>query len=147
DSVIDTYRFERRQLSSKMELSPTVIQHLELFENYRGLEEGSLLNAIDRTKTSIGSRLLRQWLSFPETNIEIIETRQNQISHWMENSFLLKEIRSTLHEVGDLERRLGRLSLSTCNARDLLSLGSSIRAGLQAMAIQHRVFQTSPQDA
>jgi len=49
--------FEFRKLHERLQLSPTVLRHLEIFENYRGDFHGSLMSAIQKTKTSSGTRM------------------------------------------------------------------------------------------
>lgn len=127
EEVLSTLRkFERRETSGCLDLSPTVIRHLEIFETYLGDEQGSLCKAIDRTKTSSGSRLLRSWLRFPSTKVEKINQRLNNVEFWKNQVANLKKLREQLGLIGDLERRLGKISNPSCNPRDILSLASSL---------------------
>lgn len=122
--------FESRSWKSRLHLSPTVLRHLEIFQTYKGEGIGSLFHAVDRTQTSIGRRLLRQWLSFPLTEEAAISDRQNGVQAWRAKPAELKRVRQALSGMGDLERRLGKMPHATCNARDLQSLGASVEAGL-----------------
>ena len=125
--------FEKRETEHRLGLSQTTLRHLEIFANYKGGEQGSLFKAIDRTRTSAGSRLLRQWLSFPLRNKAQITERQKKITAFREHMLELKKVRETLAGMGDLERRLGKIAQPQCHARDLLSLALSIQNGLGAM--------------
>jgi DNA mismatch repair protein MutS len=123
--------FETRILAQRMILSPRVLRHLEIFETYRGDKKGSLLATLDRTKTAFGARLLRQWMSFPLTDIESIENRLKHIDYWRERSPLMKKVRDLLGLMGDLERRIVKLSNPGANARDLRAVAQSLNSGLE----------------
>jgi DNA mismatch repair protein MutS len=127
--------FERRNLKKRLDLSPTVLRHLEMFSTYRGDGIGSLFQAIDRTKTSAGARLLRQWLSFPLTDETEILARQAQVAKWIQDPGKLKTLREVFGKMGDIERRLGKISQPQCNARDLVALSQSIEAGVAALEL------------
>ncbi len=125
--------FVKRHKAGKICLSSLAIRHLEIFETYQGEREGSLLHAVDRTKTSVGARQLRRWLSFPETLGSIIEERLDRVEHWTRMPEALKEKRAKLAAVGDMERRMGRLFLSNSDGRDLLALAQSIQLSLEVI--------------
>ncbi len=127
---------EQRALKQKMDLSTTVLRHLEVFATYRGEGEGSLFFAVDRTKTSAGARLLRQWLSFPLIDKQEILLRQQDVQKWFQNPSAVKKLREILGKMGDIERRLSKISQPQCNARDLLALEQSILAGTAALAVR-----------
>jgi DNA mismatch repair protein MutS len=133
--------FEKRSLKKRLDLSSTVIRHLEIFSTYRGDGAGSLFQAMDRTKTSAGARLLRQWLLFPLTDENEIYQRQAQVEKWMQDPGRLKKLREILGQMGDIERRLGKISQPQCNGRDLLALSQSVEAGLSALEISQAQSQ------
>lgn len=125
--------FEKRELQQKLDLSSTVLRHLEVFATYRGEGEGSLFHAVNRTQTSAGARLLRQWLSFPLINEREIKSRQDKIAQWMKDPAKLKNTRTILAQMGDIERRLGKIAQSQCHARDLQALSQSVKTGIAAL--------------
>ena len=125
--------FEERSLSERMELSANVLKHLEIFQSYRGDERGSLFVAINRTKTSSGARLLRQWLSFPLLKQTQIEERGDRIETWISKPSELKILRQTLAQMGDVERRLAKISYSNAHVRDLQALKESVQVGITLM--------------
>lgn len=127
--------FERRELLDRMDLPATTIRHLEIFETYKGDSQGSLFHAINRCKTSSGARLLKQWLQFPLANFEAIETRADRVEYWFESPDQLKQLRSALAGLGDVQRRLGKLGNPTCYPRDLQALSESLKAGLEVCSI------------
>ncbi|NQZ00893.1 MAG: DNA mismatch repair protein MutS [Bdellovibrionales bacterium] len=128
-------KFELRRLKNHMRLSATTMRHLEIFQTYKGDKEGSLFVAINRTKTSAGARLLKSRLQFPLIEEEQISERQARVSYWKSDYKKLGAFRSELSGVGDLERRLSKLSQPTCNARDLQNLAASLEAGLCAQRL------------
>lgn len=133
--ILKTIRpWSERQLLRQMELSPTVLSHLEMLSSYRGERKGSVLNAIDRTKSSAGSRRLRQWLQFPLTDEHQIKERLDQVEFWQRRPEPLKSVREVLATMGDVERRLGKMANPGCTARDLLALVQSVSAGVRVMA-------------
>lgn len=128
--------FEERRLTSRMELSQTVIRHLELFETYKGEKHGSFFSGINRTKTSGGARKLKDWIRFPLTDIKEINSRLDQVQSWFDKPGDLKRLRPILARMGDIERRIGKISNPGCNARDLVALSTSLRSGLEASQIE-----------
>lgn len=122
--------FEKRQLKKRMVLSSTVLRHLELFKTYKGEKKGSLFFAMDRTKTSAGARLLKSWMCFPLVEKEKIENRLDHVERWARKPSDLKEIRILLSKLGDVERRVAKLSNPNCHAQDLNALADSLRVGL-----------------
>ena len=124
--------FEQKRLKNAMRLSAVTLRHLEVFQTYKGEKIGSLFHAVNRTKTSAGARRLKSWLQFPLVDQAQIELRQQRVQHWKQDYSRLKQFRSELSLVGDLERRLAKISQPTCTARDLLNLAASLEAGLSA---------------
>lgn len=122
---------EERTLLNHMQLGATVLRHLEVLETYKGDKKGSLFFAINRTKTSSGSRLLKSWLCFPLTDQRKIEERFNRVAPWVTDFAKLKAVRELLSYMGDIERRLGKISAPTCNARDLVALADSLEYGMK----------------
>jgi len=122
--------FVKKETEHRLHLSQQTMRHLEIFSNYKGEEKGSLFFAINRTKTSSGTRLLRQWLTFPLRNQTQIEKRLNLITHFRDDLYKIKKIREILSGQGDIERRLAKIALPQCNARDLTSLAQSLLAAL-----------------
>lgn len=127
--------FEARELLDRMTLSPTVLRHLEIFETYHGEAQGSLFHAINRAKTSSGSRLLKSWFQFPLLNIEAIERRYDRIEYWRSRSEELKNLRQVLGGLGDIQRRLAKIGNPSVNPRDFQALSDSLKAGLEVSSI------------
>ncbi|MBW4631124.1 MAG: DNA mismatch repair protein MutS [Iphinoe sp. HA4291-MV1] len=102
-------------------------RNLEITQTVRdGTFVGSLLWALDRTSTAMGSRALRRWLLQPLLDIKGIRSRQDTIQELVENTTLRQELRQLLRQIYDLERLTGRAGSGTANARDLLALADSL---------------------
>ena len=103
-------------------------RNLELTENIRTKERTySLLWLLDKTKTAMGSRMLKQMIENPLIDKEEIENRYDMVSKLLEEFLLKDELKDLLKEVYDLERLAGRVSFGNANARDLLQLKSSLK--------------------
>ena len=125
--------FVKRETEHRLNLSTQTLRHLEIFSTYKGDEQGSLFQAINRTKTSSGARLLRQWILFPLRNKQSIEKRFDLIHFFREDMYLLKKLREILSGMGDIERRMSKIAQPQCNARDLTSLATSVSYALDAL--------------
>lgn len=133
DALAVIKSFEKREWQHRLEVSPTSLRHLEIFNTYKGDTKGSLFKAIDRTQTSIGGRMLRQWLAFPLRDEVAIQRRFDQIEKWIPKLFELKALRRQLSQVGDIERRLSRLVTPQSYARDLISIAQATQGSLGAL--------------
>ena len=98
-------------------------RNLEITETMRNREKvGSLLWVLDKTKTSMGKRLLREWLEKPLVNHIKIISRQNGVAELTDKPMECGEITKALSGIYDIERLLTRILYSTANARELVSL-------------------------
>jgi DNA mismatch repair protein MutS len=81
-----------------------------------------LLNVLDQTITSMGGRMLKDWLLKPLTDKQLIEQRYDLVEYFAQNEGLKGSMREKLKEVPDVERLISRLSIGLGNARDLINL-------------------------
>ncbi len=111
-----------------MILDGTTIRNLELLQNFRDLStRGTLLEVLDKTVTSMGSRLLKRWILQPLINVKEINRRLDAVEELVNNSFLREEIRELLDEVYDIERIISRLNLGRLNPKDMIALKESLK--------------------
>ncbi len=122
--------FVERKLTKNFKMSALAFKHLEIFESLSGEKKHSLFAAMDRTQSSGGARLLKDWLRFPLVDLVVLNNRYESIDQWRNLPVELKEIRKIIASLGDVERRLGKIQQLNCNPRDLLSLADSLTAGL-----------------
>ncbi|MUG91111.1 DNA mismatch repair protein MutS [Scytonema sp. UIC 10036] len=102
-------------------------RNLEITQTVRdGTFIGSLLWALDKTSTPMGSRALRRWLLQPLLDIKGIRARQDTIQELVDNNSLRQDLRQLLRQIYDIERLTGRAGSGTANARDLLALADSL---------------------
>lgn len=106
--------------------SHTII-NLEIHKNLStGSKKGSLYSILNKTSTSMGSRLLHSFLERPLMNKNEIIIRQEIVNSFYNSRALQNNISNLLKEIYDLERLIGKLSFGRANARDLVSLKISI---------------------
>jgi len=112
-----------------MALDASARQSLELTESLRARgRRGSLLWMIDKTVTSMGSRMLRSWIEQPLVSREAIEARLDAVSWFIDHPFQREAIQDALKPVRDVERLLSRIAYDSVNARDCLALLASLQA-------------------
>ncbi len=108
-------------------------RNLELTRSLSGGREGSLLQAVDRTITGAGARLLELRLTSPSTDLGVIAARHDGVAFATENRGLATDLRDDLRNVPDIERALSRLALDRGGPRDLAALRDGL-AQADAMA-------------
>lgn len=110
-----------------LELDIHTVRNLELIETIRLKERNnSLIWLIDKTKTAMGSRLLKTWLLNPLKDIEELNKRYDKIEK-LNSEFLIKEeLRRDFNEIYDIERLCGKVIAGNLNARDLLQIKNSL---------------------
>ena len=102
-------------------------RNLELTESMRTKEKrGTLLWVLDKTRSSMGARMLRKWIEHPLLTSSAIVRRQNAVEE-LYNNFMLREgISELLDRVLDLERLVTKIVYGTANARDLRAVSSTL---------------------
>ena len=107
-------------------LDSVTVRNLELTESLGGGSGRSLLQVIDRTVTGMGGRLLRSWLLRPCVKRGEVETRLAAVQDLFASQIPRDKLRSSLKEVSDLERLIGRVSLGSATPRDLVAMLRSL---------------------
>jgi DNA mismatch repair protein MutS len=115
-----------RQRADSLLIDPTTLKHLEILEGSEGGRAGSLLDELDRTVTSIGSRLLRAWLLRPLVSLEPIRDRLDAVEDFAFRTTDRGKFRDTIKAVQDMERLVARAALGTAGPRDLVGLKQSL---------------------
>ncbi len=117
------YDAERR-----LALDRVALKNLELTETVRGKgRRGSLLWILDKTRTSMGSRLLRAWIERPLREKTDIEARLDAVAQLQRDPITAGELRDVFDEVYDVERLLSRIAYDAVNARECLSLARTLQ--------------------
>jgi DNA mismatch repair protein MutS len=116
-------------------LDPHTRRNLEITRSVRsGERAGSLLAALDQTRTAMGGRLLRRWLSRPLRDAETINRRLDVVEALAADSDRRAAALALLDRVGDLERLAGRARQGIAGPRDLLALAAGLRAAAEIKA-------------
>ncbi len=118
--------------NSFMTLDPYTRRNLELFETGRGGSvKGSLLWVLDHTRTPMGGRLLRRWISQPLLDISILQQRQQAISELLNDTLAASPPLGRLKRAGDLERLINRVRQRIATPRDLVALATGLHTAAE----------------
>ncbi|MGH6994625.1 MAG: DNA mismatch repair protein MutS, partial [Stellaceae bacterium] len=120
----------REAAAATMAIDQATRGNLELMRTLSGERRGSLLETIDRTVTSAGSRLLAQRLSAPLTDPAAIARRLDAVASFVADASVRADTRARLQAAPDLARALARLAVGRGGPRDL----AAIRDGINAAA-------------
>lgn len=113
--------------SKYMLLDSSTRRNLELVETLREKQKrGSLLWVLDKTKTAMGARMLRNYVEQPLVEKQDIQDRLDAIEELNQNMVCRDELREYLNPIYDLERLLGKISYKTANPRDLIAFKNSL---------------------
>ena len=112
-----------------MEMDINTIRNLELVASMQsGDKKGSLLGVLDKTKTSMGRRLIRAWVFRPLLSTAAIKRRLGAVSDLVNATVVRGELIVSLRKIGDIERLIGKIAFGNAGCRDLKALSSSILA-------------------
>ncbi|MGL4185143.1 MAG: DNA mismatch repair protein MutS, partial [Thiotrichaceae bacterium] len=112
-------------------------RNLELENSLTGEHKNTLLSVIDKTATSMGSRLLRRWLHKPLRDRYVLRHRHQAVAA-LQNQFQYQVLHSSLRGIGDIERIASRIALGSARPRDL----STLRDSLHVIPHLHTHLQT-----
>ena len=120
-------RIEPYELSEYMILDAATRKNLELVETLREKNKyGSLLWAIDRTKTNMGARLLKSWICQPLKNLSEIMARQNSVSELVQNEDVRFALGEYLEKIYDIQRLSTRMSNGSASPKDFVDIKLSL---------------------
>ncbi len=106
--------------SQFMRLDMTAVKNLELVETIRAkAKKGTLIWAIDKTKTAMGKRLIKSWVQQPLLSLNEINTRHNAVEELYEDTLMRGELIEALSGIKDLERLMAQVIYGTATAREL----------------------------
>ena len=109
-----------------MRLDVAARRNLELTETMRSREKrGTLFWVLDKTKTSMGRRLLRSSIEQPLLSVNAINRRLNAVTELTRNSILISELAAALDGVYDLERLMTRVVYGNPPVKDMIALGAT----------------------
>ncbi len=116
--------------------------NLELVTNSRGERKNTLLNTINRSVTSFGSRLIENWLNYPLRSKSEINSRLDRVEILYKNPEVLEKIRGLLKKIPDLERALTRLHMGRGTPIDLnyLKVGLAKSSEIDQLLKKHHLI-------
>ena len=127
--IVDSIDFKEIEImrpEGNMIIDQTTLRNLELTHTLSGEKEGSLLGAIDKCRTSMGRRMLKQWILRPLAKKHSIEERQDAVATIARSSRRLDELRDCLKGLRDMERLATQLSYNRSAGRDLVAIGLAL---------------------
>ncbi|GIW98719.1 MAG: DNA mismatch repair protein MutS [Pirellulaceae bacterium] len=111
-----------------LEIDAATRRSLELTHTIRDRDRsGSLLSVLDQTCTSMGARLLADWLASPLVDVAAIQARHAAVGELVGDDRLRARLRAALESVYDLQRLLGRVATGRASPRDLRQIGLSLQ--------------------
>jgi DNA mismatch repair protein MutS len=123
-------------LSRFMALDPQTLRTLGVFQGSRpGDRSLSLLGVLDMTRTPMGGRLLRRWLSQPLLDLPELRRRQDAVEWFCRSPLQRERMRAALGQVGDLERTVNRTRAGLSTPREVVSLGRGLSTLPQVRAL------------
>lgn len=115
-------------LSEYVLIDSSTRKNLELVETLREKNKyGSLLWALDKTKTNMGARLLRSWICQPLKDVELIKKRQDFVSELINLEEIRLSLAESLEQIYDIQRLATRLSNGSVSPKDFVSLKASLQ--------------------
>ncbi len=129
-------------ISEFMVLDPATRRNLELTDALHGKDarSASLLAVLDGTRTALGGRLIRSWLSQPLLDRAALEQRLGWVQRFYGDALLRANVRELLKSIPDLERAVGRVISGHAAARDLVA----IRSALENIPNLDKILQPAP---
>ena len=104
------------------------IRNLELFASNGAREKGSFAEAIDRTLTPMGGRMLKRWIAMPIKNPMAINERLDIVEYFTQQADFIETVRAQVTLIGDLERIASRIAAAKVTPRELVQLKNSLTA-------------------
>jgi DNA mismatch repair protein MutS len=126
-SLAHVDRLTRYSANERLAIDPATRRSLELAQTIRaGTRAGSLLGVIDRTVTSLGARMLADWLAAPLTDVAPIDARLDAVAELVADAALTNSLRDTLKQIYDIQRLLARVTTGRASPRDLRFVGRTL---------------------
>ena len=115
-----------RELKDCLQIDENAVASLELVKSQEGGRRGSLWALLDKTRTAIGSRKLKEWILHPLMDPAEISQRQDCVENFMKNQSALADLSALLENISDVERIMTRTATGTASPRDLSGLRQSL---------------------
>ena len=127
NSMSQLINFSIYEQSNHMSIDKATIRNIELLETlYENKVSGSLLGVLDKTGTAMGSRLMRNWIRSPLTDLDMIKARLDAVEYLFDDIVFRNHISETLKKIYDFERLATRMACGNANGRDMIALKNSL---------------------
>lgn len=110
------------EVGDTIALDPSTKRNLEISSSITGSTEGTLFSVLDRTRTPMGGRLLKQWVMSPLKHVEPIRRRLAAVAELVGQGPLRVGLAETLAGVGDMERLNTKICTGRATPRDMIAL-------------------------
>jgi len=115
-----------RELKECLQIDENAVASLELVKGQEGGRVGSLWALLDKTKTAVGSRKLKEWILHPLLDLGEIARRQNCVEFFVNNQSALADLSALLENISDVQRIITRTATGTASPRDVSGLRRSL---------------------
>ena len=127
-ALADIGRAREREGRRHLAMDEAAVRTLEIFSTLSGERKGSLLWAVDRTRTPMGGRLVRAWLAAPLTDPARIGERHDAVGELLESPSVRKDLSFRLAGMADLSRLASRLAQDRAGPRDVAAIAAALSA-------------------
>jgi DNA mismatch repair protein MutS len=131
-----------------LKVTYSTLRGLEIFPRNKESESNSLIGFMDKTKTSMGARHLKQFFQSPLRDLKLIEKRLNLVEALCHNFEALKDLRSSLEEIRDIDRIMAKISTRKATGGDLRNLATALLTYLSIqdnlLKLEIHFFQSLP---
>ena len=115
-----------RELKECLQVDENAVSALELVKSQEGGRKGSLWALLDKTKTAVGSRKLKEWILHPLMDPGEIAQRQDCVEGFVKNQSAIADLTALLENISDVERIMTRTVTGTASPRDMSGLRQSL---------------------
>ncbi|HUI63439.1 MAG TPA: DNA mismatch repair protein MutS [Bacteroidota bacterium] len=121
-NLLHIRRITPYEVGDHMVLDPATKRNLEILTSSSGAAGRSLLEVLDRTRTPMGARMLKQWVNYPLNTVAPIRRRLEAVGELVGSAELRNRTSEALSPIGDLERLNTRICTARATPRDLVAL-------------------------
>ena len=126
-TLIHINEIAKQKSSDFMQIDLNTRRNLEILETLKDRrKKGALLSVIDKTRTTMGARLIKKWIQEPLYNEKEINSRLNAVEELVRKLIARDELKEILNKITDIERISGRIAYGNFTPRDGVSLRESL---------------------
>jgi DNA mismatch repair protein MutS len=126
ENVLHIKKIVPHSVGEFINLDQSTRRNLEITASLGDREEGTLIWVLDHTRTPMGARLLRRWISYPLKHVGPISSRHEAVGELVEDKKLRGSVCRELEHIGDLERLVTKICTNRANPRDIIVLKSML---------------------